>query len=99
MAEMILTGAKVVGPDVVIEGAVVVRDGRIAEVARGASRAGEDFDGDYLLPGLVELHTDNMERHFAPRPGVRWPGVWSITEASFTVGSSISRAMRSRTEG
>lgn len=78
MAEMILTGARVVGPDAVIEGAVVVRDGRIAEVATGAARTGEDLEGDYLLPGLVELHTDNMERHFAPRPGVRWPGVSAV---------------------
>ncbi|MEL6454470.1 MAG: alpha-D-ribose 1-methylphosphonate 5-triphosphate diphosphatase, partial [Cyanobacteria bacterium J06623_5] len=29
--------------------------------------------GDYLLPGLVELHTDNLERCLSPRPGVRWP--------------------------
>jgi len=28
-----------------------------------------------LLPGLVELHTDNMEKHFTPRPGVAWPAV------------------------
>ncbi len=78
MAEMILTGARVVGPDAVIEGTVVVRDGRIAEVAEGTTQGGEDFGGDYLLPGLVELHTDNMERHFAPRPGVRWPGVSAV---------------------
>ena len=25
------------------------------------------------MPGLVELHTDNLERHSSPRPGVRWP--------------------------
>jgi len=78
MVEMILSGARIVGPDVVIDGTVVVRDGRIAEVAVGAARRGEDFAGDYLLPGLVELHTDNMERHFAPRPGVRWPGMSAV---------------------
>jgi alpha-D-ribose 1-methylphosphonate 5-triphosphate diphosphatase len=32
-----------------------------------------DFEGDYLIPGLVELHTDNLEKHYVPRPGVRWP--------------------------
>lgn len=78
MAEMVLSGAKIVGPDSVIDGAVVVREGRIVEVSAGAVRGGEDFAGDYLLPGLVELHTDNMERHFAPRPGVRWPGVSAV---------------------
>ena len=27
-----------------------------------------DFEGDYLLPGFIELHTDNLEKHFVPRP-------------------------------
>ena len=35
-------------------------------------REAEDWGGDYLLPGLVELHTDNIEKHIAPRPGVLW---------------------------
>ena len=35
----------------------------------------EDWGGDYLLPGLVELHTDNLEKHLEPRPGVRWPAM------------------------
>ena len=56
-------------------GSVVVRDGAIATVERGRSTSGGaiDLEGDYLLPGLVELHTDNLEKHVAPRPGVRWP--------------------------
>ena len=37
-----------------------------------------DLEGDYLVPGLVELHTDNMEKHFAPRPGVQWPSVSAV---------------------
>ena len=32
-----------------------------------------DCDSDYIVPGLVELHTDNLERHIQPRPGVDWP--------------------------
>ena len=28
--------------------------------------------GDFLIPGLVELHTDHLEGHYAPRPKVRW---------------------------
>lgn len=74
--EMILTNARVVCRDRVIEqGTVVVRDGLIAEVAEGVSAAAGalDLGGDYLLPGLIEMHTDNMEKHFVPRPGVLWP--------------------------
>ena len=39
---------------------------------RAPARAGEDMGGDYIIPGLVELHTDHLEGHYAPRPKVRW---------------------------
>ena len=32
-----------------------------------------DVEGDYVVPGLVELHTDNVERHLNPRPNSYWP--------------------------
>jgi len=73
--EVILTNAQVVTPDEVIDGTVVVRGGEIVAIDAGPSRAPEaiDLGGHYLLPGLIELHTDNLEKHVAPRPGVRWP--------------------------
>jgi alpha-D-ribose 1-methylphosphonate 5-triphosphate diphosphatase len=40
---------------------------------RGLPDTAVDLDGDFLIPGLVELHTDNFERHMMPRPKVRWP--------------------------
>ena len=78
--ETVLTNARIVTADAEFDGTVVVRDGRIAEVAPGRSDAASalDLEGDYLLPGLVELHTDNMEKHFAPRPGVKWPSVSAV---------------------
>ncbi len=74
-SEIVLTNARVVAPDRVFDGTALVRDGLIADVSPGASRAAGavDFEGDFLLPGLVELHTDNLERHLQPRPGVEWP--------------------------
>jgi alpha-D-ribose 1-methylphosphonate 5-triphosphate diphosphatase len=61
--ELILTNARIVTADAVIEGSVVVRDGLIVELTPGPLRAAGAVDcaGDYLLPGLVELHTDNLE--------------------------------------
>ena len=78
--ELVLTNARVVTGDAEFDGTVIVRGGRIAEVAEGPCRAASavDMEGDYLLPGLVELHTDNMEKHFAPRPGVKWPSVSAV---------------------
>ena len=75
MTETIFTNARVVTREQEFPGTVVVHGSQIAEVApeRSAAPGTVDLDGDYLLPGLVELHTDNLEKHFAPRPGVRWP--------------------------
>ncbi len=78
--ELILTNGRVVTRDAEFDGTVVVREGRIVEVQPGGSSASGaiDLDGDTLVPGLVELHTDNMEKHFAPRPGVQWPSVPAV---------------------
>lgn len=75
MIETILTNGRVVTRDAVRHATLVLRDGMIAAIDDGGSTAPGtlDLDNDYVLPGLVELHTDNLERHFAPRPGVLWP--------------------------
>jgi alpha-D-ribose 1-methylphosphonate 5-triphosphate diphosphatase len=52
----------------------VVRDGLIHRInaVHGAPSRRIDCAGDYLLPGLIEIHTDNLERHIEPRPGTFW---------------------------
>jgi alpha-D-ribose 1-methylphosphonate 5-triphosphate diphosphatase len=72
--ETILTNARVVGPEGVFDGTVVLRAGRIVAVDHGASTlpAAQDLAGDFLLPGLVDLHTDALEKHMMPRAGVHW---------------------------
>jgi alpha-D-ribose 1-methylphosphonate 5-triphosphate diphosphatase len=70
--ETVFSNARIVLEDEIVAGSVLVRDGKIADISTGSTRAGEDFEGDYLLPGLVELHTDHLEGHYSPRPGLRW---------------------------
>jgi alpha-D-ribose 1-methylphosphonate 5-triphosphate diphosphatase len=55
-------------------GTVLIEDGVIRRVDRGDTGvpAAQDWAGDWLMPGLVELHTDNLEKHLVPRPGVLW---------------------------
>ena len=74
-AEMVLTNAKLVLPDRVLHGSIVLRDGRIAAVDSGRSHVPGAFDleGDTLIPGIIDLHTDNLERQVVPRSGARWP--------------------------
>ena len=71
--EVILSNAKLILPGEVIDGHVVMRNGKVAEVGTGPASGGVDCDGDWVAPGLVELHTDNLERHMQPRPKVNWP--------------------------
>ncbi|WP_206951789.1 alpha-D-ribose 1-methylphosphonate 5-triphosphate diphosphatase [Trinickia acidisoli] len=71
---MLIKNARIVTRDDEFIGVVRIEKGRIAEVARGTTSVhdAEDWQGDYLLPGFVEVHTDNLEKHLAPRPGVMW---------------------------
>ncbi|MCA1908481.1 MAG: alpha-D-ribose 1-methylphosphonate 5-triphosphate diphosphatase [Magnetospirillum sp.] len=72
--ELILTNARIVTDSEVFTGTIHAIDGRIVSLAKGGTRAmgAVDCGGDTIVPGLVELHTDNLEKHFTPRPGVRW---------------------------
>ncbi len=79
-SERVLSNARVVSAERVFVGSVLLRDGLIAAVDEGRSHlaGAEDLGGDYLLPGLVELHTDNLEKHMTPRPGVDWPSASAV---------------------
>ncbi|NVK34657.1 MAG: alpha-D-ribose 1-methylphosphonate 5-triphosphate diphosphatase [Rhodobacteraceae bacterium] len=76
--ETTFRNAKLVLPDEVIEGSLHTSDGKIVEIGSNTSTNGHDCDGDYLIPGLVELHTDHLECHYAPRPGVKWNPVSAV---------------------
>jgi alpha-D-ribose 1-methylphosphonate 5-triphosphate diphosphatase len=70
-----LTNAALVLPDRVVHGTISLADGKILDIQPGATQSlgALDMDGDYLLPGAVDLHTDNLERQVEPRGGTRWP--------------------------
>ena len=80
MTETILANARLVLGNEVVHGSLCIRDGQIADIAAGgAVPAGAlDLEGDLLMPGLIELHTDNLERHIEPRPKVDWPHAAAI---------------------
>ncbi len=78
--EFVLANARLVLADRTIEtGWVAVAGGKIVEIGEGAPpETGFDLDGDLLMPGLVELHTDHLEAHYAPRPKVHWDPVAAV---------------------
>ncbi|MET3927021.1 alpha-D-ribose 1-methylphosphonate 5-triphosphate diphosphatase [Devosia sp. 2618] len=78
MVGTVFRNARIVLADTVIDGSVAVQDGVITAIDEGTSQSGEDMEGDYLIPGLVELHTDHLENHYRPRPGVFWDPLSSL---------------------
>jgi alpha-D-ribose 1-methylphosphonate 5-triphosphate diphosphatase len=73
--QLLLANARLVLEHEVVRGSLRVEGGRIAAIDSGPAvpTAAVDCEGDLIAPGLVELHTDNLERHLQPRPGVAWP--------------------------
>ncbi|WP_407060037.1 alpha-D-ribose 1-methylphosphonate 5-triphosphate diphosphatase [Devosia epidermidihirudinis] len=88
MGSSAFRNAKLVLADGVIEGALSVNDDLISDMSTGPSGVGEDLEGDYLIPGLVELHTDHLENHYRPRPGVFWDPLASLHAHDVQVAGS-----------
>ncbi|MCF8512117.1 MAG: alpha-D-ribose 1-methylphosphonate 5-triphosphate diphosphatase, partial [Rhodobacteraceae bacterium] len=80
MSQTVLANAMLVLPNEVIAGSICLSDGKISAIDLGTSvPAGAlDCEGDLVMPGLIELHTDNLERHIEPRPKVDWPHASAI---------------------
>jgi alpha-D-ribose 1-methylphosphonate 5-triphosphate diphosphatase len=86
----IIENARIVLADKIIErGYVAFNGGTIAEIGEGkAPERGVDADGDLLLPGLVELHTDHLEAHVQPRPKVQWDAVSAVVSYDAQIATS-----------
>jgi alpha-D-ribose 1-methylphosphonate 5-triphosphate diphosphatase len=76
----VLGGKVLVGTDF-LETDVVVEDGQISSV--GGSRSGRmlDASGLLVLPGIVDIHGDGIERLIAPRPAVAFDPLIALLEA------------------
>ena len=91
--DILLTNACVVTPDECFRGTVQVEGGRIVDVDRGQTSLSSavNAEGDYVIPGVVELHTDNIEKHFTPRPGVGWhPRSAAVAHDTQIIGAGIT---------
>ncbi|WP_319569001.1 alpha-D-ribose 1-methylphosphonate 5-triphosphate diphosphatase [Cohaesibacter marisflavi] len=91
--ELLLKNATIVMRDEIVKGSVHVKDGMIDDIAEGAlsaalDRTAEDMEGDFLLPGFVELHTDHVEGHYAPRPKVRWSAMAAVLSHDAQIATS-----------
>ena len=75
LGDLCLARGELVLPDRVLTGSVTIENGIITELREGDDlpEGAVDCAGDLIVPGLIELHTDNLERHLEPRPAVDWP--------------------------
>jgi alpha-D-ribose 1-methylphosphonate 5-triphosphate diphosphatase len=86
----IFSNARLVLNDRVASGTLAVADGRIERVddTPAAPAGALDLDGDFLMPGLIDLHSDNVENHYQPRPQVYWDPVSAVINHDGEVASS-----------
>ena len=73
MQEQVYTNYRLLLPNEEIIGTIATKDGIITDIQPGVVSRGQNGDGNYLMPGLIELHTDNLEKCISPRPKVRFP--------------------------
>ena len=88
MTETVLKNARLILADEIVSGSVQFRNGVITDISSNGSAIGEDMAGDYITPGLVELHTDHLEGHYAPRPKVRWNPIAAVQAHDAQIASS-----------
>ena len=84
MNPLYLTGARVVLPDVVLEdAAVLIEDGVIAAINPESGRGAQtvDLSGKTLIPGMIDLHCDALEKEVEPRPNVHFPLDFACAQA------------------
>lgn len=91
--ETILANARLILPEQEITGSLRMQGGEITDIAEGTDvpRGAVDCGGDYVVPGLIELHTDNLERHIRPRPSAEWPhGAAIVAHDAELAGTGIT---------
>jgi len=98
--DVIFANATLILPDETLRGSLRVRGDTIDVIDSGGAvhQGATDCEGDFLAPGLIELHTDNLERHIEPRPKVNWPHTAAIlahdAELAGTGITTVFDAMR-----
>lgn len=87
---MWLSNFRIVLADRVIEnGALKIEDGVIAEISETpVANADVDGRGLLLMPGMIDMHGDMIEREIEPRPGVRMPMEMGLRDLDMKLATS-----------
>jgi alpha-D-ribose 1-methylphosphonate 5-triphosphate diphosphatase len=92
-SSLAVVNGRVVTPEAVLDGGVRVEGDRIVAVGDVDADADTviDADGQYVLPGLVDLHGDDIEGHLHPRSGVQMSTPMALASADrATIAAGIT---------
>lgn len=73
---MKIINGKIVTPDDIIKNCCIeIEDGRITNILKSVPKSGDviDANGGYVLPGIIDIHGDDIETTISPRPSARFP--------------------------
>ena len=89
-SQIVFKNAKIILNNEVIQGCVSVSNGLIESIDSGntSCKEGIDLEQDFLMPGMVEIHTDNFERHLMPRPKVNWAEIPALLSHDAEIASA-----------
>ena len=92
-SETVIANAKIALADRIIDrGWIAIVDGEIAGFGEGDMRsASDDAEGDLIMPGMIELHTDHLESHYVPRPKVFWNPIAAVVSYDGQLATSGAR--------
>ena len=83
--------AQIVLANQILSGTLEIENGLITSITQRNNKNGLDFEGDFLIPGLIELHTDHWETHLIPRPKIQWNHTAAIQAHDLQlIGSGIT---------
>jgi len=79
-----LTNARIILEDSIIEnGSVLIGNGKIISINPDSVEADDviDLQGKTLMPGMIDLHCDALEKEVEPRPNVHFPLDFACAQA------------------
>ena len=101
MRTAITGGTVLVDDQLVPHTTITLEDERILSLGQPAGRtASIDARGLLVLPGIIDLHADAVERALEPRPGVRLPMAVALAEHdAWLIANGITTCYVSLTDG
>ncbi len=74
MKQLVFTNARIVTPDSHFTGSLVIEDGLISDICPAKHYAeGIDLQCQWLIPGIIDIHSDYLEKELHPRPSADFP--------------------------